>query len=260
VWPLLCRGSSSLKTFVYVDGFNLYYGVLRKTPFKWLDLEKLCQLVLKQTPIEKIRYFTARVTPLRNDPEQAIRQEVYLRALAANPKIEIHFGHFLSHVVRMPICDAGGQLTGQYAQVLKTEEKGSDVNIAAHLLLDAHLNRFDQAIIVSNDSDLLTPVRFVRKNFGKRVGVLNPHRRQSQVLLREAGSTVARANDGSSRNIYATGEVEIGQEHDLWARATRTRSQSSPAQPRVSGRRSRSASPRTAVTSSSPISSRRPTP
>jgi uncharacterized LabA/DUF88 family protein len=175
-----------VKTFVYVDGFNLYYGVLRHTRFKWLDLEKLCGLVLKNTPVAKIKYFTARVVPRPNDPDQAIRQEIYLRALATNPKIEIHFGHFLSHAVRMPICDQTGQLTGQYAQVLKTEEKGSDVNIAAHLLLDAHLSNFDQAVVVSNDSDLLTPVRFVRRNFRKRVGVLNPHRRPSQVLLREA--------------------------------------------------------------------------
>ena len=175
-----------MKTIVYVDGFNLYYGVLRHTRIKRLDLEKLCNLVLKNTPIDKINYFTARVIPRPNDPDQAVRQEVYLRALATNSKVEIVFGHFLSHAVRMPICDQTGQLTGQYARVLKTEEKGSDVNIAAHLLLDAHLARFDQALVISNDSDLLTPIRFVRRNFRKRVGILNPHERPSQVLLREA--------------------------------------------------------------------------
>ena len=175
-----------MKTFVYVDGFNLYYGVLRRTRYKWLDLEKLCKLVLKNTAIEKINYFTARVVPRPNDPDQAVRQEIYLRALATNPKIEIHFGHFLSHAVRMPVCDNLGRPTGAFAQVLKTEEKGSDVNIAANLLLDAHLSRFDQAVIISNDSDLLAPIRFVRRTFGKRIGVLNPHQRPSQVLLREA--------------------------------------------------------------------------
>lgn len=175
-----------MKTYVYVDGFNLYYGALRHTRFKWLDLEKLCKLVLKNTAIEKIKYFTARVIPRPSDPDQAVRQEIYLRALGTNSKIEIYFGHFLSHAVRMPVCDQAGHPTGQYVQVLKTEEKGSDVNIAAHLLLDAHLSRFDQAIVISNDSDLLTPIRFVRQNFRKRVGVLNPHRRPSHVLLREA--------------------------------------------------------------------------
>jgi uncharacterized LabA/DUF88 family protein len=179
-------GAEALRTFVYVDGFNLYYGALRRTSCKWLDIEKLCGLILKNTPIERIKYFTARVVPRPSDPDQAVRQEVYLRALSTNSKVEIHFGHFLSHAVRMPLCDANGLMTRQFSYVLKTEEKGSDVNIASHLLLDAHLSLFDQAIIVSNDSDLLTPIRFVRKNFGKRVGVLNPHRRPSQVLLREA--------------------------------------------------------------------------
>lgn len=171
---------------MYVDGFNLYYGALRRTPYKWLDLEKLCNSILKNTPISKIKYFTARVVPRPNDPEQAVRQEIYLRALALNPKIEIYFGHFLSHPTRMPICDGDGNPNGQYAQVIKTEEKGSDVNLASHLLLDAHQGGFDQAIIISNDSDLLTPIRFVRREFKKRVGILNPHRNPSQVLLREA--------------------------------------------------------------------------
>lgn len=175
-----------MRTYLYVDGFNLYYGALRRTRHKWLDIEKLCGLILKSTPIAKIKYFTARVTPRRNDPDQAVRQDLYIRALRTNKKVEIHFGHFLSHVVRMPLCDTEGEPTGQFAHVLKTEEKGSDVNIAAHLLLDAHHSSFDQAIVISNDSDLLTPIKFVRRDFGKRVGVLNPHPRPSQVLLREA--------------------------------------------------------------------------
>jgi uncharacterized LabA/DUF88 family protein len=185
MWPLLHWGEL-LPTYVYVDGFNLYYGALRRTRFKWLDLDKLCSLVLKNTPVAKIKYFTARVVPRPNDPDQSTRQEMYLRALGTNPKIEVYFGHFLSHPVRMPLCDAGGALTGKYETVLKTEEKGSDVNIAAHLMLDAHFSNFDQAIIISNDSDLLTPIKFVRRQFGKRVGILNPHQRPSQVLMREA--------------------------------------------------------------------------
>lgn len=84
------------------------------------------------------------------------------------------------------MCDGDGAPNGAYATVLKTEEKGSDVNIASHLMLDAHLGAYDQAVVVSNDSDLLTPIQFVRRQFGKRVGILNPHRRPSQVLLREA--------------------------------------------------------------------------
>jgi hypothetical protein len=71
----------------------------------------------------------------------------------------------------------------QYARVIKTEEKGSDVNLATHLLHDAHRGRFDVAVIVSNDADLLEPIRIVREELGKKVGILNPHKRPSRALL-----------------------------------------------------------------------------
>ena len=55
--------------------------------------------------------------------------------------------------------------------------------MATHLLHDAHLNRFDVAVVISNDSDLLLPIKIVRSELKKRVGVLNPHKRPSQALL-----------------------------------------------------------------------------
>jgi hypothetical protein len=67
--------------------------------------------------------------------------------------------------------------------VMKTEEKGSDVNLATHLLHDAHMGRFDVAVVVSNDSDLLEPIKIVRNVLGKQVGILNPHPRPSRALL-----------------------------------------------------------------------------
>jgi uncharacterized LabA/DUF88 family protein len=70
--------------------------------------------------------------------------------------------------------------------VWRTEEKGSDVNLAVQLVHDAHLNRFDQAAVVSNDSDLLAALRIARRELGKRVGVINPHKHPSKELLKEA--------------------------------------------------------------------------
>lgn len=164
----------------------MYYGCLKDTRCKWLDLERLFHNILKKSDIERIFYFTARVKPTSDDLDKHVRQETYFRALRTNPKIEIVFGHYLSHVVRMPLCNASGVLEGSRARVLKTEEKGSDVNLATYLMLGASLGDFDQAVVVSNDSDLLMPVRFVREKYGKRVGILNPHKRQSRVLAQEA--------------------------------------------------------------------------
>ena len=71
----------------------------------------------------------------------------------------------------------------KYAKVVKTEEKGSDVNLATHLLHDAHLGRFDIAVVISNDSDLLEPIKIVRQELHKQVGILNPHPNPSRALL-----------------------------------------------------------------------------
>jgi len=138
--------------------------------------------LLPHNTIKEVKYFTARVTPRPSDPDQAVRQQLYLRALRTLPGVSIHFGHFLSHEVMMPLVPIPGQ-PQRYARVIRTEEKGSDVNLATHLVHDAHRGRFDVAVIVSNDSDLLEPIKIVRGELGKRVGILNPHPRPSRALL-----------------------------------------------------------------------------
>lgn len=64
-------------------------------------------------------------------------------------------------------------------EVMKTEEKGSDVNLASMLLIDGFLNQYDVAVIISNDSDLELPIKFVRERLHKEVGLLNPHKHPS---------------------------------------------------------------------------------
>lgn len=45
---------SPLKTFVYVDGFNLYYGCLKGSAYKWLNIPELCDKILPNNKIEKV--------------------------------------------------------------------------------------------------------------------------------------------------------------------------------------------------------------
>jgi uncharacterized LabA/DUF88 family protein len=73
-----------------------------------------------------------------------------------------------------------GQKT--FAQVIRTEEKGSDVNLAAHLLMDAFDNAFECAVIISGDSDLRAPVQVVADRLYKTVGVLNPQKKPCKAL------------------------------------------------------------------------------
>jgi len=172
----------TLRTNVYVDGFNLYYGALRKTPYRWLNPYTLFQLMLPKNSIQDIKYFTALVTDRPSDLTQSVRQQLFFRALATVPNISLHLGHFLTHEVSMPMVMPRGQ-PQQYVKVIKTEEKGSDVNLATQLLHDAHLDRFDIAVVVSNDSDLLAPIKIVRNELGKKVGVLNPQKHPSRAIL-----------------------------------------------------------------------------
>lgn len=173
------------RTNVYVDGFNLYYGCLKGTPYKWLDLSKLCDTLLKGNAINRIRYFTARVRARPGDPNQQQRQQACIRALETIPNLSVHYGHFLVHPVRMPL--ANPQPSGpKTVEVMKTEEKGSDVNLATHLLYDGFRKDYEVAVVVSNDSDLLEPIRVVRRELGLTVGILNPQTRPSRVLAQEA--------------------------------------------------------------------------
>lgn len=167
-------------TNVYIDGFNLYYGCLRRTRYKWLDLTKLCQILLPKHKIQSIKYFTAHVSARPNDLDQPIRQQTYLRALRTLPTIQIIMGHFLTTEIYMPLAD---KQPTQFVKVIKTEEKGSDVNLASHLIHDAYQKKFAVAVVITNDSDLLEPIRIVRRDLGYTVGLINPHHHPSRALL-----------------------------------------------------------------------------
>ena len=160
---------------VYVDAFNLYYGCLKEIEYKWLNLRAFCQASFPADQISRIRYFTARIPANPHDPDKPERQATYFRALQTEPVISIHEGQYLTKIVRMPQHPIPPPPTPPtLVRVIKTEEKGSDVNLATHLLVDAADNDFEGAVVVTNDSDLVLPIKFVRTKFKRRVFVLHP--------------------------------------------------------------------------------------
>ena len=227
-----------IRTWLYVDGFNLYYGALKGTPFRWLDPSALAKQLLPPTHnVEKIKYFTARVSGAA-DPDAPRRQHAYLSALSTVPEVELHYGRFLAKsiwrpIINFPVAGAainspapvslpagvhavtGGSLTnpGQLdvriyppkgaprpkktprpihsaiiAEVHTMEEKGSDVNLAAHLLNDAWKQNFDCAAVISNDTDLVTPIQMVSVERGCPVFVICPGRWQMAPDLERVAS------------------------------------------------------------------------
>ena len=181
-----------MSTNFYIDGFNLYYGSLktRYPQYRWLDIQALCENLAPNQRVNRVRYFTALVKNEANDDQVELRQQTYLRALATLPKVEIHYGKFETRRRRMPLWEPVRNVNApQMVWVSRTEEKRSDVNLATYLLIDACYDDFDEAVVISNDSDLVEPIKAVRERFHKRIGVVNPnvaHRRSPD--LQNAGS------------------------------------------------------------------------
>jgi uncharacterized LabA/DUF88 family protein len=167
------------RVIAYVDGFNLYHGLRERfgRQLHWLDLEALAASLLRPDQrLLGVRYFTARV---RDQQRSADRQQKYLAALAAHSaKLEIVEGRFQE---RMIVCSTCG------ARRRSFEEKESDVNLAVAMVRDALLDRFDSALLISADADLVPAIIEIRRlGRGKRVVVAFPPRRRSDALRRLA--------------------------------------------------------------------------
>lgn len=159
---------------MYIDGFNLYYRKLEDSPYRWLNIRKLSELLVPKAYVKRVRYFTARVQPEPDNAnaEAIVRQHTYIRALDTLKAegVTIHFGLFRTQIKQRKRASPPHNLVS----VIENAEKGSDVNLASHLLLDAFNRDFDMAPVVSNDSDLRTPVQMVRGTLGRHVRVAIP--------------------------------------------------------------------------------------
>jgi hypothetical protein len=196
-----------LRIGVYIDGYNLYYGGRKlmggpgRPGWKWLDLRRLAEAVVAArsgwggAQVTRVVYCTAPIDGSSN-AGGARDQNVYLRALrAAGSTNEIEKGRYVNKVISRPlavkgptgkpvITTAGWPVMVQDANdqpisdarflvsVAHREEKGTDVNVASHLLLDLLYQRVTAAVVISNDSDLAFPVAQARELVP--VGVINP--------------------------------------------------------------------------------------
>lgn len=208
---------TSQPTFnAYVDGLNLYKGVLEARPnLKWLDLAALCSAARPGWKLGKVFYFTAKIKELQVGDGKPQRQDRYLRALQASG-VEVILGHFrkdfkwmttasnqrrnfsrpalpsLLGLSQVAISSAARTASPNaiQVQVVKFEEKRSDVNLASELLRDSLLNRIAGALVISGDSDLSTPIRYAVQA-GTNVRVLVPRRGQVPASLSSEASSIS---------------------------------------------------------------------
>lgn len=170
------------RVIVYIDGFNLYFGV-REAGFdqcRWLNVRKLVENLLQpnQTLIE-VKYFTSRVS---NNPDKQKRQSTYIDALES-VNVKIIYGNYQDGEEECKRC-------GNIWRTAK--EKMTDVNIATHIIMDAYKDAYDMAMLISGDSDLVPPITAVHDNFKtKRVFIaFPPKRHNSSMALRAKGSLI----------------------------------------------------------------------
>ena len=151
--------SNNPRTVVYVDGFNLYYGAVKGTPYKWLDLEKYFQLLRPHDDLQAIRYFTALISGAHR-----ANQLAFIQALETRPLISIVLGAFKQKRVLCEYARCHPSTPGDRV-FSKSEEKRTDVNIAVHMLADAFREQCDHQILVTGDSDLVPAIRMIRDRF-----------------------------------------------------------------------------------------------
>ncbi len=125
----------------------------------------------------EIKYFTSRVS---NNPEKQKRQSIYLEALDS-VGVEIYYGHYQRDTITCKVC---GSVWPNY------NEKMTDVNIASQIIIDAYKDRYDAAILISGDSDLVPPIKVVHESFNKKrvVVAFPPKRHNNSVALVAKGS------------------------------------------------------------------------
>lgn len=205
-----------MRVGVYIDGYNLYYGGKflcgpGTAGWRWLDLRGLAtRLVTTHSTwtgatIDRIVYCTARISGADN-PIGSQEQDAYLTALANAGIVDhIEYGLYVNRTATAPLAtkdrrgrpvlthpawpvtvkDGAGQDDPNatfFVSVARREEKGSDVNVASHLLIDVLAGSVDAAIVISNDSDLKLPIDEARKRVP--VGLINPSKNRLAGALR----------------------------------------------------------------------------
>jgi uncharacterized LabA/DUF88 family protein len=165
-------GAAVARVMFFIDGFNVYHSLQAYHPQKktlpyrkylWLDFLALAQgFIRKQDLLCGVYYFTAYATW---KPHSMKRHRLLIDALK-NRGVQVVMGRFKDKDAHCKKCGAS---------FVNKEEKQTDVNIAVYLFKEALANTFDTAVVLTNDTDLVPAIHWLKKSFpAKRVGVLFP--------------------------------------------------------------------------------------
>jgi uncharacterized LabA/DUF88 family protein len=178
------------RIIVYIDGFNFYFG-LRESEWQcyyWLDFPQLATNLIRDIPNAELvatKYFSSRIVA-PEDKRQ--RQTNYYETLEMRGSIEFRFGNYREASFECSACNRPNWTQN---------EKQTDVNIAVEMLIDAFENRFDMAVIISGDSDLVPPIREIKRLFPEKkiMACFPPKRRSKEIRKACSGEIVVSESD-----------------------------------------------------------------
>lgn len=212
-----------MKTIIYVDGYNLYYGCLKHSKDKWLDIHKLLykHIVHPQNPssnLVSIKFFTADVKARiasNGDAAQEAQQRYHRALTTLYPNdVKIIKGYYSLEKARLPVYQQPPDKNAR-VDVWKLEEKQTDVNIALTAYRDAANHNAEQLVFVSNDTDLAPALSAIREDFGSamEIGVIIPirnsasHRPGNAQLSQNADWTRRHITDSELANSHLPDKV-----------------------------------------------------
>nr|WP_295774615.1 NYN domain-containing protein [Rhodoferax sp.] len=184
-----------LRTRIYIDGYNLYYGCLKGTHLKWLNLLALFEksiLPSVTTMIDghaiasdlqpaAIKFFTAPILEQAAKASDSIQcQEQYHAALSKHQpgRVETIKGYYSLTKARAKVIDpADEKKWPRYCQstdIWKLEEKQTDVNLALHAVKDTLLGEIEHVVIVTNDTDIAPALEMIRAHTKATIGLVIP--------------------------------------------------------------------------------------
>lgn len=200
-----------MRTAFFVDGYNLYYGVLHGSPHKWLDLPALLAAILAiQDPsatLSSVNYYSAPVIARLASRGQASNdaQSRYLRALQARGVAITLGSHRLAKGFAPRFEEGHPASRMDQVAIWHLDEKETDVNLALGMYRAASRSdslQVEQIVLVSGDSDLAPALAAIRADFPHiRLGVILPHRGNGASIVREAPGSLKQHADWLRRYI-----------------------------------------------------------
>lgn len=181
------------RAIVYIDGFNLYFGLMQRgwRKYLWLDLKKFAaSLLLLDQVLVHTKYFTSRISKPVSRQRQ---QSAFIDALNTLSEFSIYYGRYQAEVRTCENCGFNAIISN---------EKKTDVNIATELLIDAFQDKFDTAILVTADADLTAPIAAIPRLFPqKSIIVAFPPKRHSYELRNVASGVYHIGEDKFRQNL-----------------------------------------------------------